>query len=255
MPYLEGGEEIEVLAEVDGNCMVCMLYESEDHDDGLARGDAFVLRKSQIFEEPPKVRMESANQVSELKLAELKKTLDQKHSEFNSLLQQMESAKHEYAKLSNRESLPTAMLRVMQVIEGKVTHIVVAERYYVWIKKFDSSAREGFDVCTLSAQSDGTIRWSCAYQRDIHRTVIPCLSLDEAKQTACDALVKSFDQRNMSIQEVLKFANEASVNLPQRLLGEFERWQEKERQDKMKKLLADQEKVAAELAELKGTAS
>lgn len=215
--YLENGEQVEVVSQIDvGGFVVRGIFESED--DAPHTGQPFYVAK--VFDAPPTAKLEA--RVSDLDRRISEK--EQRLAEIRSEIVALESHNKDFI---NRCSKIAELKDLQAYLDGRITHYVVCS-YSPAIVKFSETKSEYANngelrLLSLFGDSKGHLTWRLNQYRDgsgSSTDVYPCLSEEEAKEKLRDYLVSNFEGQlgyNGS-KYFLEAAQKFGIELPTRLI-------------------------------------
>lgn len=253
MPYLEGGEEIEVLAKFDGGYAVNYLYDNDD--EGPSRGDPFIATK--VYEEPPCPRLDAKISATEAKLKTTRERLRQIDKAIVEGNTKIIELRHEYEKLNDPNQIPAGMLAAKRILEGKIKYYVIDSYYGAGIYAPKDVPREygrGINVLMLRVTDKGELEWLQQYSSDRKEQVYPCLTIEDAREKCLELLVDNYCREPRQVEYIIDHAKSAGVILPQNIQDTFKKLKDQEAAEKrasLEKAKFDAETALAALT--KGT--
>lgn len=196
--YLEGGEQVEVLAEFGNQCVVVMLYEPEYEDDGPRLGEPFIIAKSKVFDSVLVSKKEQEITRIEKRIAELTEERKKLDSIINTKSKEITELRHSYMDVEKATQENAAMRRVWNLITGKIKYLVFNNSYSCEIIPIEQATskhgcRGEIRLLSLFGDSNGKLDWKLNDYDNGHggreETVVPCLTIAEAREVA-EPLVK-----------------------------------------------------------------
>lgn len=189
--YLEGGEEVEVLAEFDDSLVVSMVYENE-YDDPMV-GEPFIIHRSKVFESVLVARKQQEIANIENQIQQLKNERESLRDDVKSISKEITELRYSYQQLAKSNQENAAMLRVWQLITGEIKYLVFNNYYDCVILPIEkATARYGYSgkirLLSLFGESNGNLSWKLNEYANGNSSssdlVYPCLTLEEAQETA-----------------------------------------------------------------------
>lgn len=208
--YKPNGDEAEFVALIEGGGFVVKPYcYANDFDEHLT-GDVQIV--DHVFEESPK-------RLRDEEIVRLDAEISAKRKELLDIVKAVDDAKRNVDERVRAMSAMQGMQRLEDWLVGRFTHVVLGRKFErsgiadeIDITSFEKGCEEIYDhrgvaLLTLFGDSNGRLSWQINDYKDGSgqwRTVIPCLSEEEAKQKASELINHSLSTLGANDYDRLK---------------------------------------------------
>lgn len=207
--YLQNGRKAWKLGEVGGKTLVRLMWQGEDlyDDDDFsieAMGGDLALVTS-VFDDPPVAQYHE-------EIAKLRSEIETIKAERDAILGDIRVAGQQRQQLIDKVRQVPALKRIIEHMEGRVTHYVITgygkiaiKTHEEALKQRDSWARNR-KLVVLFGKSKGCFEWRINLYSDgsgsFGQKVMPCISEDEAKDLAWQVIRDRFPEDKPSEEEI-----------------------------------------------------
>lgn len=247
MPFLEGGEEVEVLAAFHSGFVVELVY---DGDGEPPIAEPFIVK--QVYDMPPVAKHESRVQSLLDEIGKLTVEKESLTAEILSIQANIRIAKETRDQFNRASNSDKALMRVWNFMRGGITHVVdISNELYPSIrtpKECKHFTSRFLELLVLYGSTEGGLTWCL---RDSHnntesREIIPCASFEEAQKIVEPVLVKALDKSMGNEDSLRRLINLAAANHIEISKEYWERAESLRREELQRRAV----KLRSELAEI-----
>jgi hypothetical protein len=254
MPYLEDGQEVEVLATFESGVVAQCVYEGSDFEP-----DPIIVKA--VFDKPPTAKFDDAiarlkHEIDTLRARRdaARSEVDNIDAELSSVRSKLKESRKELESLKTEMPVESALKRVSDLLKGKITHYVYLDEYNMCVRSIESTERSAwsgqktFALLTLHGDTKGNLAWHLESGRNFDGrsyVVHPCQSIEEAREIAKPLFEKKLREKfsnGYGVEDCLKEFHHAGIPVPPEIITGMQ----KRKEDAAKKA---REEAAAKLAE------
>jgi len=211
--YLATGETVELLEKTSLGCIVRRVWEHEDGEPMF--GEPEFIKA--VLDKPPVAKYDES-------IAHLDSEIQKRQQRLGEIRTELTDAEAKHATIADKIKRVAKLTRLMDYIDGKITHYVVIRWQGVEIMEFkESLSQEGgykrkLKLLTLFGDSEGDLEWGLNYYRDGSGgsdTVIPAIGIEDANRIAAEqVLLLAEASKERPNNSVLESAKKFNVKLP-----------------------------------------
>jgi hypothetical protein len=164
-----------------------------------------MLVADKLFGNEPKPQVGPQRQAISGEIQKLRDERKSVQADLAAKRQEIHQVSAEYRTLTEKMKRVPALRRIEEIIDGKITHVVVIDHGSIAVKTADQALQardygrlDGMRLLTLLGNSKGDLWWGMNEYRDGSgslTTVMPCTSEEEASESARDHASKLLQSR------------------------------------------------------------
>lgn len=221
--YGADGVEYRVVTESEEGVVCYRQVEFFDGDFAdTGDGDVVIIPKGGLFREPPVGRVDEEIRKRREDLSDVNGLIVDKKKSLDLILKRIAEEKVAFQEIKDKASNYSALNRVFDFIDGKITHYVRSEYGTVEIHERGKDPKTDDKLLSLYGASNGDLSWRLSKYSGggSEKTVIPCLSHDEAKDVARVEIVRLLEEGRDS-KRLLESTKKYGVEIPQKYEDDF----------------------------------
>jgi len=239
--YLRNGQEISILKKLEDGYLINKINVDCETGDEFIEDEIYFIKE--VFSNPLTEKISTEVLNIESKISELKKQKNEMEAEIKSQ-QELEKTKSTLYKQYSQ------LKRLDDFIAGKITHYVflgwdlIIKPFAIAKTRDMEEWEKGTKLLSLFGASNGNLEWRINEYKDgsgWYKTVIPCLSYEEAVNTLKNHITESLnnlrkEKRIDSYGRFLESAQKYQIEVDQSFIDEYKLYVEEVRQKNIKKL-------------------